>query len=280
MDVFFADDCSLPGKREGMGEIVCFGGILVPEEALHPLAEGTRTIESDYGIPAGTEIKWSPPRKNWIHSNLVGASRTDCYQQILQLATELNIKAVVTAWDTGRTTLKGQDAFEKCITYTFERVSTYLAKSDKLGLFIADRPGGGARETQGFLEGFLERVESGTEYVPPERIVLNALTTPSALVKQLQIADLVVGITAAMVSGNTKYAQNIFPYVRELFAKNAYGYIGGTGLKLFPNELRNLFFWLLDESTFSKVSLNAEIGLPHNAYPYCNADGLPKQATT
>src|SRR5690606_5775923 len=107
--------------------------------------------------------------------------------------------------------------------------------------------------------------------VGPEQIALNILTTPSHLVKQLQLADLVTSITAAMVSGQDRYAKPLFPIVKSMLIGNHYGYIGGTGLKLFPDSLINLYYWILDEARNVKVSHGAGIALPHSAYAYSKA---------
>lgn len=54
----------------------------------------------------------------------------------------------------------------------------------------------------GEWEAYLNRMTIGTDYVKRDRVLLNILTTPSHLVRGLQLADLVTGITTAAVAGN------------------------------------------------------------------------------
>ncbi len=133
---------------------------------------------------------------------------------------------------------------------------------------IADRPGGSHKQDEAFLSDFLERVNNGTIHVGPDRVALNILTTPSHLVKHLQLADLVTSITAAMVAGQDRYAGELFPLVKKMFISNHFGYIGGSGLKLFPDDLWNLYHWVLGEDAYVKVSMSGGIGLPHKGSPY------------
>ncbi|KXK01432.1 MAG: hypothetical protein UZ17_ACD001001655 [Acidobacteria bacterium OLB17] len=255
-----------------MGQLVAFGGALFPEKSVRPFAEMVDSIAESCGIPARDEIKWSPKKGSWIRENLVGDARTDCYRQIISAARELGIQALVIVWDTGRTTLKGEKAFEKCLDFAFERLSVNLSKRNEHALIIADRPGGGKKEEASFLENFLNRVESGTEYSMPEWCSLNVLTTPSKLLRQLQLADLITGITTAMVAGQYKYAAPLFEEVKPMLLRNYDGTIGGTGLKVFPDSLWNLYHWVLGEEVFWKVRESAGIELPMERLPYATDD--------
>lgn len=269
MEIFFADDSAHKAARSGMGKIISFGGVFVSPEKLMPLESSINEIcLNRFGIPEGEEVKWSPKKKSWIYENLHGDDRTECYRQILQAAIDNDVKSLVICWDEGRTTLKGDDAFSRVLDFAFERISVFLSKKETIGLIVADRPGGGYKQDEEFLSNFLERVNNGTVHVGPEQVALNILTTPSHLVRQLQLADLVTSITAAMVAGQDKYAKELFPLIKEMLIKNHLGYVGGTGLKLFPNELTNLYYWVLGESAFVKVRYNAGIGLPSEKYPY------------
>lgn len=175
---------------------------------------------------------------------------------------------MVVAWDEGRTTLKGEKAFKKVIDFAFERIAMHLAKNEKLGVIVADRPGGGHKEDDQFLAEFLDRVNEGTEYVVPEHVPINILTTPSHLQRHLQVADLVTAITCAMVAGQTTYAKPYFPIIKGMLISNHHGYIGGTGLKVFPDELINLYHWVLEETHFVKVAMNAGFPIPRKGRPY------------
>ena len=274
MEVFFADDSSQKGIRAGMGPIVSFGGIILSAEELQSLEAEVNSIASRYGFPTGEEIKWSPPRKSWMRENLINENRTNCINEILTAAKDHGGRVIVVSFDLGRTSVQGDDAFQMILDFIFERLSVHLAKKQKLGIIVADRPGGGYKEDSELLESFIERTNYGTQYVKPDQIPLNILTTPSHLVRHLQIADLVTGITTAMVSGQTKYAQKNFPLVNEMMLKNHMGYVGGTGLKVFPTALTNLYHWVLGEKHFTKVSRGAGYPLPHKFHAYSENDGV------
>jgi hypothetical protein len=118
-------------------------------------------------------------------------------------------------------------------------------------------------------------MEVGTEYVTPDRCLLNVLTTPSRLVRHLQIADIVVGTTTSMVAGKYRHAPPVFEEVRPMFIRNALEYVGGTGLKLFPDALVNLYHWVLREPAFTKAGSGTGWKLPARDYPYQSDDAKP-----
>ena len=267
MYIFFADDSTQSSDREGMGQLVSFGGVLIKFEKIKLVNEKIEGVISKYRIPKGVEIKWSPPSGHWLHENLK-EERTALYGEIVACVREEDAKAIVVVWDTGRTTLKGQDAFQRCVDYAFERVTTYLAKCDSYCIIVADRPGGGSRGDEEFLNNFIDRVQSGTEYVPPDRVILNVLTTPSHHVRQLQVADVILGAATGVVAGRYRYSRPVFNEIKKILIDNYYGFIGGTGLKLFPKELVNLYYWILNEEAYVRVSRAGGPGLPHPSFPY------------
>lgn len=283
MDVFFADDSSQRASRRGLGKLVAFGGLAFEENELAPFAEDVDGIATRYGIPPEVELKWSPdPRKDrWLHEEFRDPQRRDCYSEVLHAAREHGGRAIVVVWDTGRTSLQGVQAFDRCVDYLFERIETHLQKENRLGLVVADRPGGGKSEEEAFLAAFLLRVTLGTGYKKGENVQLNVLTTPSHLLRHLQAADLVTGIATGAVGGNP-YALALAGALNPLLLRNALGSIGGTGLKLFPQDLVNLHYHCFGETTFAKVSamagwtLPAERGWwpPKSELPFYRDDGL------
>jgi hypothetical protein len=268
MDIFFADDSTQKSVREDMGTVVALGGVFVEETALRSLSSSIDEIAKSFGIPHGEELKWSPRKGTWIHANLHGEQRTECYSQVLRAAAAHNTRGIVICWDTGRTTLKGEKAFNKCVDYLFERMSVHLEKRNTSAIVVADRPGGGKDQEEQFLSDFVSRIQDGTEYVVPDRILLNVLTTPSHLIRHLQLADLVTGITTAMVCGQHKFAAPLFDDVKRILIQNQFCTIGGTGLKLFPDQLINLYHHVLSEKTFWRVGKGAGIALPYPKFPY------------
>ncbi len=270
MEVFFADDSTQKSIRNGMGTVVAVGGVFIDELHLRPLAARLDEIAKAVGLPHGEEMKWSPRKGSWIYEKLHGDDRTDCYQKVLEAAVEHEARAIVICWDTGRTTLKNAKAFDKCIDYLFERMAVHLEKRKANAILVADRPGGGKDQEEQFLCDFVQRIQSGTAHVSPNRILLNVLTTPSNLQRHLQLADLVTGITTAMVCGLDRFAGPLFPLVKKLLIQNHLSGVAGTGLKLFPDELLNLYHHVLGEDTFWRVGNGAGFSLPNAKLPYAN----------
>jgi hypothetical protein len=268
MEVFFADDSTQKGAREAMGTVVSVGGVLVDERALRPLAAALDQIAAEYKFPPGEEFKWSPRKGSWIYSNLHAEVRQECYSRALQAAADHGAQAIVICWDTGRTTLREQDAFNRCVGFLFERLTVHLTKRETSAIVVADRPGGGRDQETTFLHNFLEHVQSGTEYVVPDRVLMNVLTTSSHLVRQLQLADLVTGISTAMVCGRFEHAALLFPAVNRILIRNNMGTCAGTGLKLFPATLVNLYHWILKEHILYRHGGATGYRLPQAGYFY------------
>jgi hypothetical protein len=267
MHLFFADDSTQKGAREGMGKLVAFGGLLFPADRIREHTAAINAICKEEGLPDGTELKWSPARENWMWDNCKEGARERLYKRVLEATAAAGARGVVTVWDTGRTSLEGAAAFDKAVEYTFERVTIRLTQLNSHAVFIADRPGGGKDEDSEFLEHFVQRAESGTEYVGGDRLLLNCLTTPSHLVRQLQVADLVVGVTTAMVAGKYTYAKPLFAKIKPMLFENAMnGIIGGTGLKLVPDALTNLHLHVLGEDAYYRGF--SGVSLPWSNFPY------------
>lgn len=268
MEIFFADGTQQKGVRDGMGQLVSLGGIFVDAQALRPFAAAVDQIATVFGIPKGEELEWSPHEDAWIHQNLVGEDRTNCYRQVIEAARDLDVRALVVVWDTGRTILQGEKVMAKCLNYVLERISMYLATRNDSALIVADRPGGGNKQEDELLPNLVERVQEGTQNVVPDNVVLNILTTPSHLTRHLQAADLVTGITTEMVGGQYDTAAPLFDLIRPMLITSHFGTVGDTGLKLFPEELVNLYHWVLGEEAFSKAGHNGGFGIPNSEYPF------------
>lgn len=278
MHIFFGDDSARKGIRGGMGTLVAFGGILIEDKALRPLSDAVDAICKRFEIPPKTELKWSPPKGNWIRENLVKERRYECYSSVLVAAREHGARVVVVAWDTGRTKLQGKDAFQRCVDFALERVNMHLDNAGELGLVVTDRPGGGKKEEDAFLDEVLGTIESGTAFVDLKRISLTALTANSHHMRQLQVADIVTGVTTAMVAGDTGFAAPYFKEIIPMFIKNSGGLIGGTGLKLFPDELVNVYHWTLGEKSFMRMGSLSGVTLPWWKSPYFFDETNPEPA--
>ncbi len=251
-----------------MKSVIGFGGVLIEEQALRPLAAAIDQIAKAFEIPDGDELKWSPKKGTWVYENLHGSVREQCYKQILTAGVEHGVKAIVICWNTGHGLKGPADAFNTCVGYLFERLSVNLEQRNTAAIVVADRPGGGKDQEEEFLSNFVERVQNGTDYVVPDRVLLNVLTTPSHLVRHLQLADLVTGITTAMVSAMDDYAGPLFPLVQKMFITNNMGGVAGTGLKVAPNGLENLYHWVLNENLFHKGGGAISYRLPSSNLPF------------
>ncbi len=273
MNFFFADDSAQKGCRSSMGKIVAFGGVLIAADQLRPLATKIDEIVAGFGVPNGEEIKWSPRKGSWIHSNLQGENRVSCYKEILNAAATSGCKAVVAVCDYEMRKLKPEWGFERCVNYALERVSTHLSNASQQAVIIADRPSGGHKEADQFLANFVENLSSSHNHMLAETFSLNMLTAQSHLSRHLQVADLVVAITTAMVAGQTKWAAEYFEIVKGMLLRNVMDYIGGTGLKIYPDKLLNLYHWVLGEHAFVKVANGLGSRLPDKSLLYFESDG-------
>src|SRR5438874_12615656 len=93
------------------------------------------------------------------------------------------------------------------------------------------------------------------------------------MARHLQLADIVTGVTTAMVAGLETYAGPLFPYVKQLFIKNRPGGIAGTGLKIAPDSPRqdslvNLYHWVLQENFLHKGGGARAYPLPISGLPF------------
>jgi hypothetical protein len=237
----------------------------------------------------------SPPRKSWLRDD--GAQiRQALFEGMLHEALEHEIHSIVVLADTDQVNWSEQDTQKRMLRYLYERVSMHLEDLDEnldedfsqdgdmersvmeRGIMIADEPGGGAKEQRRWLAQTLRLTSYGTEYVDPLRIVLPILLSHSDHVPHLQLADLVVAATTAAVAGN-RYGLELVPLLQQLAHTNARGYAGGAGVKLIPDELRNLHYWVFGEDTFWKVATGESWRLQLPGLPYATDDGLAVTVT-
>jgi hypothetical protein len=271
--IAFLDDSMQPAPiRDGLGRLVALGAVVVDEAALDPWAEAFRGLCRRLGLPKGTEVKWSPPRNSWLRDD--GAQiRQALFEGMLHVALEHEIRSIVVLADTDQVNWLEQDTQKRMLRYLYERVSMHLEDLDEVGIMLADEPGGAAKEQRQWLAQTLRLTSYGTEYVDPLRIVLPILLSHSDHVPHLQLADLVVAATTAAVAGN-RFALELVPLLQQLAHTNARGYAGGAGVKLIPDELRNLHYWVFGEDIFWKVGMGEYWPLPIRDLPYPTDDGL------
>jgi hypothetical protein len=271
--IAFLDDSAQPEPiRDGLGRLVALGAVVVDEAALDLWAEEFRVLCWRLKVPKGTEVKWSPPKGSWLRGD--GASiRQELFEGMLDLGIDHEIRSIVVIADQDRVNWSKETTQKRMLQYLYERVSMHLEGEGERGIMLADEPGGAVKKQRQWLAQTLRLTSYGTDYVDPLRIVLPILLSHSDHVPHLQLADLVVAATTAAVAGN-RYALELVPLLQELAHTNARGYAGGAGVKLIPDELRNLHHWAFGEDTFWKVGTGEYWPLPIPDLPYATDDGL------
>jgi hypothetical protein len=150
-----------------------------------------------------------------------------------------------------------------------ERVHNTFARHGSEGLLVIDRPAGDRRDEERFLAECLEVLESGTQFVLPNKIAISVLSAPSKLVRVLQLADVVTSCTTAMVSGEDRHAPAVFEEIKPLFESHE-SRVAGVGLKLHPDfRYVNLYHWLLGESYYRRGNVGHP--LPMATRPYAES---------
>ena len=276
MHVAFVDDSKQDGRRRGMGRLVALGAVIFHERTIAEYARQSEALYASLDVPSETELKWSPPDGSFLKSEAGRLIRGLLVQRTLELAVELGSRSVVVVWDTGRATeLQGKPAEQKVLEFLYERVS--MCMEEDVGMMTADKPSGGrTSDDEKWLQSTLELTNYGTDYVHPEHIVLPIVTAPSHHLRQLQLADLITGATAAVVAGGNSYANDLAPLLLALAHKNRRSMAGGAGVKLYPNQLRNLHHWAFGEDRFVNVATGQEWRLPSRepGWAYVSDDGL------
>lgn len=273
MHIAFIDDSKQTGKRLGMGDLLALGAAIFPETSVGPFTTRVGDLFDELSIPRDTEMKWNVPDGSFLKTAPPG-TRHSLYERVLRLADDLRVRTVVVIWDSGRTYLQGDSAKRLVLQYLYERISVALDKAKDIGILVADKPGGGVKNEAKWLARTLTLTDFGTEFVEPGRVVMPVVTAPSHHLRHLQLADLVVSSTTAVVAGRNPYADELLPHLMRLAHRNAFGYVGGTGIKLFPDDLVNLYHWVFSEDAYSKVGMGTAWPLPQEGYEYGSDNGL------
>lgn len=240
----------------------------MPGDAVRDAERGIEGLCARFGFPSGEEFKWSPGSHLWMHDNLVEERRLEFFTRVLAVIGDLGASAIVVVAD-DRYAHATKDAANAEIDVTrmfLERVENRLARLHSHGIVIVDQPSGSRKAENKFLGDCLAMLLSGTQYVRPQNIALNVLSTPSNRVRLLQTADLVTSCTLARVSGEDRHSPPVFDIIKGLMPSDS-GRIGGIGLKLHPDHVfANLYHWLLGDPHLLKF-LSAR-PLPDAFRPY------------
>ncbi|HLY24359.1 MAG TPA: hypothetical protein VKT83_17980 [bacterium] len=279
MHFVFADDSrQQTPSRPGMDyPLVAVGGVFIPSDAVRNAERSLEDLCGAVGFPPREQFKWSPGRELWMHAGLGGDARRDFFIRALRLLQDNGTRVVVVIEDTGRATATGCAAHQLDATKLFlERVHNYLSftgSADWDGVVIADRPSGGRSDEDKFLLQCLETLHDGTEYVKPERIAVNVLSTPARLVRLVQAADLVTSCTLALVGGEDSFSPPIFEAIRPMLL-NSGAATGGVGLKIHPDlRYANLYRWLLGDEYIWRGGWGTP--LPQERLPYATGPNRP-----
>ena len=272
MKILFADDAGQNNPaREGMGRLVAAGGVIVDSVSLGALEiELDRICHEEFEFPIDEVFKWSPQANHWMRSNLIDERRSKFFQRVLECAALHEVKAVVAVNDSTRATATSARSHSvDVLNMVFERFHNFLG-AEESGLVIAAQPSGGPAQERVFLSECRKTLSDGTDYVQFDKIPINALTSPFHHSRSLQLADLVVSCTTALVAGHSNYAQPVFENVKPLFPTNM-GCIGGLGVKIHPDFLYvNLYHWLFGDDHHIQFRRNIGIPLPASQRPYAS----------
>jgi hypothetical protein len=255
VDVFFVDDATqAKPSRKQMGPLVGIGGIHVPGASVRDLEQELVGLCANAGFPKGQEFKWSPARTDWMWKGLIQDARQTFFVEAIRLAIAHGVRAIVVVEDTMHlpATDPHLDHVLDATSLFLERANNELAFRKTHGLVVVDRPSGGAAEDDRYLASCFETLSSGTNYVKPDRIAVNVLSTPSHHVRLLQLADVVVSCTVSVIAGENRYSPSIFSAVLPMFHRSRVS-IGGVGLKIHPDHnYVNLYHWLLGDREFKR----------------------------
>ena len=154
----------------------------------------------------------------------------------------------------------------------------YLGDHSDVGIMIADKPGGGAKEEKRWLASTLQLTNDGTEYVQPGHVVLPVLTADSRHVRHLQLADLIASATTGAIAGNPA-ALELGRLLAKLMHRHRLGDVSGAGLALFP-ENHNLLYHCFGEKWASRPSTGFRYPLPWQSWAYATSDRLGNPVPT
>jgi hypothetical protein len=275
MRVAFLDDSEQTNpRRDRLGPLLAFAAAIFPEESLSPFAADLSNIVAELGIPPDEEIKWNSPRGSFLR----GADRqlvTTLRHRMLEAALDHQVCTVTVIIDHGAAYKRSSKAEvgKMILKWLYEKVSMHLGDHKDVGIMIADKPGGGAREEKRWLAETLELTRDGTEYVDPGRVVLPVVTADSRHVPHLQLADLIAAATTGAVAGHPP-ALDLGPRLAQLMHRHRLRDVNGAGLVLWPPGKYNLLYWCFGETSYSTPRMNTGYPLPRPEWPYATDDGL------
>jgi hypothetical protein len=273
IDLFFSDDAYQANPhRDQMGSLVAAGYLHVPGQAVRDLEQQLDNLCVQSGFPKGKsgQFKWSPGKDLWMRTGLRFEDRTEFFRKALALAVDVAARITVVIADQTKATATGCEDHQIDVTkLLIERVESRLSVAGKHGVIVVDRPSGGREDEAEFLAACLETITDGTPYVRPERIAFNVVSSPSHLIRCLQLADVIVSCCTAFVAGEDTWSPPVFESVRPMLDRDAWR-TGGVGLKIHPDLVyANLYHWLVGDRLWMKRGMGSK--LPDASLPYADS---------
>ena len=271
MYLFLLDDAQQREcRREGIEELVAIGGIIIQASDARDLHDDIDRICAAFNFPDGEVFKWSPARDHWMRDHLTGERRTEFSRAVLRAAEQRGAVVVVAMVETGWAPAAADRPIMDAMTLALERYHNFLREKRECGLVIAAKPGGGAEDENRLLLECLDTLKLGTDFVRFRRIATNVVTMSFNPSRLLQVADLVVSSSTALVAGNTYYSAPLVPHIKPMLRTNAQGCIGGVGVKLHPDaRYMNWYHWLWGDTSSLRAGIHT--ALPWVGYPYAGS---------
>ncbi|MFJ2534945.1 DUF3800 domain-containing protein [Microbacterium maritypicum] len=254
MHIAYVDDSAQSGRRERQGKLIGLGAAVLAEEHVKAFADDFYSCYDEFGVPHEVELKWSPnSRADWFRQNDKVDVLQPLREAVLDAAIAHEARAFAAIWDEGaQKTMWGKPAGHWVITFLFERIAMYLEGEKNRGLIVFDKPGGNHKDEDAWISDTRALTDFGTDYVKADSIVAAVLTAPSHHHPQLQLADLIAGATVGAMAG-TKFALPLVPRLKEMFHRGGWhGAIGGSGVKLYPDAICNLYHWVLGDDELTR----------------------------
>lgn len=242
MLITYFDDCN-HGERKFFGRL----GVAFADEKILQLENEFRSCLAYYKVPIDDdsidiEVKWSPPRGNWIRENLNADGRIALYRDLLTLIKAAEGLVIGCIFDYG--SIKDWDLDEarrQAYIHTFERINFLAAKRGETALVITDNDED-KRTTKERVSETFSLVKKGTPYLELDRIYKHSWPVESERHAGIQLADLLCGVVTHMVAGSEEYAGKYWDLVRGQFM-----FFGDPnipqrfGLSILPSPLRDHF---------------------------------------
>jgi hypothetical protein len=201
-----------------------------------------------------------------MHRELVGEQRESFFREVLRAAQAHGATAMVMIEEIGHgTATEVATPEEDVVRLLLERADNHAGGCGSTAVVISDRPGGGRKDEDRFIESCMDTLRTGTRFVQFNNLEF-VVTSPSRLVRLVQLADLVTSCTTAFVSGERQYAEPTFEGIRPMLRRDR-GRINGVGLKIHPDyKFMNLYYWLLGDDYVIRHGVGHPLPAPGQRY--------------